>query len=188
MTNGSNKKTMEEKDELYEKYGKLAFKVLQDMHCNIKNKDQFEDYFSVVQLGLAKAINNVDKGCNTVSSSYFYTYMRNELINYFKYRTNPRRLLLGSKMADIEEFSIDAGINIEDDYIKKETFLEVCDIIKTLKPDHREIITRRYGIGRDKETIKMIADDKKISKQAVQQKEQYILKNIKKELLKRNNE
>ena len=188
MRNGPNNKTIEEKNELYEKYKKLIYKVLKDLHCNIRSKEQYEDYYSVVQLGLAKAIDNVGGDWKNIKSSYFYSYMRNELISYFKYRTNPRRFLLGTNMADIDEYSINAGIDIEEDYIKQETLEEVYEIISTLKPDYVELITRRYGIGREKETIKKIADEKKVSKQAIQQKEQYILKIIKKELLKRRNE
>ena len=188
MKNGPNGKTPKEKDELYEKYKKLINKVLRDLHCNIKNVEQYEDYYSVAQLGLAKAINNIGGDWKNAKSSYYYAYIRNEIINYFSYRSTPKRILLGTKMADIDEYPVDSGIDIERDYIAKETNQELYSAINSLKPSHRDIILKRFGIGREKMTIAQIAEEEKISHQAVQQRQMYAIEKLRKELVRRENE
>lgn len=189
MINGPNNKTIEEKNELYEKYKRLINKVLNDLHCNIKTLDQYEDYYEVAQLGLAKAINNIGGDWKNATSSYFYAYIKNEIINYFNYRSTPKRYLLGAKLADIDEWEIDSGVNLERDLIIKEQNEELYMAIFELKPLYREIIMDRFGLGgRRKKTIAEIADKEKISHQAVQQRQNYALNKLKKELMRRNDE
>ena len=189
MINGPNGKTIDEKNELYEKFKRLINKVLSDLHCNMKTVEQYEDYYEVAQIGLAKAINNIGGDWKNATSSYFYAYIKHEIINYFNYRTTYKRYLLGTKMADIDDYRIDAGINLEKDLLTKERNEELYMAIFNLKPIYREIILDRFGIGgREKKTIAEIADRDKVSHQAVQQRQTYALEKLKKELIRRENE
>ena len=86
-------------------------------------------------------------------------------------------------MADIDDCRIDSGINLERDLLNKESQEEMLEVLNNLKPEYKELITRRYGIGRDNETIGSIALDKNVSHQAIQQKEKYILNKMRKELI-----
>lgn len=181
-------KTLEEKNQLYEKYKNLIYGVLRDMHCNIKNVEQFKDYYSVAEYGLAKAINNISGDWKNSTSSYFYAYIKNELVNYFHYKTRPKRILSGSKMADIDDFQIDAGIDLEKEYIFQEECEELYKALDNIKPIYKNILIRRYGIGTEKKTIAEIALEDNVTHQAIQQREAYALDKIRKELLKQLNE
>ena len=176
-----NYKTLEEKKQLYEKHKNLIHKVLRDLHCNMKTKEQFDEYYSIAQFGLAKAINNISGDWKNATSTYFYAYIRNELINYFKYRSTPKRKLLGAKMADIYDFQnvIDAGIDLEKEYISKENNEELCKALDKLKPTHKDAIIRKYGMGM---TIPQIAKEYHITPQAVQQRIAIALEKMRKEL------
>lgn len=189
MNNGECSKTLEEKNALYEKHKKLIFKVLRDMHCNMKTQTQFEEYFDVAQMGLAKAINNISGDWWNAKSTYFYTYIKNEITNYFHYKSTLKRHLAGIELIDIDDCKIDAGINLEKDLLEKERDEELYMAIFSLKPLYREIIMDRFGMGgRRKKTIDEICDEEQISHQAVMQRQTYALRSLKKELIRRANE
>lgn len=166
--------------ELYNQYKGMIFKVIKDMHCEIKNKEQYREYYDIAEMGLIKAINNIREQ-EKITTTYFYKYMKNELINYFHYKTRPKRILLGTNMANIDDYNIDSGINIEMDLIRKSEIEELLNIVERLKPEYKELIKSHYGIGRKSESFRNIARKNNVSTQSVQQKEQYIFKKIKKE-------
>lgn len=179
------KKTQQEKDELYKKYKKLINKVLKDMKCNRRTKEEYEDYYSIAELGLVKAINDVKGDWKSVKSSYFYACIRNEIIRYYRYKTMNKRELIDTNMANIYDYQVSSNIDLERDYINKETYKILYDSINNLKPEYKELIIKRFGLGVKKMTCKEIAKETNISPQAVHQKEKYILKKIKKELIKK---
>lgn len=176
-------KTREEKDMLYEKFHKLIPTVISDLHCVCRTKEEYEDYYEIAQIGLAKAINDIEGDTEDITTSFFYTYIRNELLNYFRYKTMKKRDLDGTDMADIDDKLIDSGINIEKDYLIKESNEQLHNAINKLKPNYKDVILRRFGIDRERQTIVEVANDYGRTRQAVQQLEVRALNKLKKELL-----
>ena len=106
------------KEELYKQYCGLIYKVMKDLHCTWKNDDEFQAIYDSGELGLIKAINKVN--IQKINSVFFYTYIKNSILNYFHEKTMPKRYLDGTNMLSIEEIDIPSNIDIEKQIIMKD--------------------------------------------------------------------
>ena len=177
------------KEELYDKYKFLVLKVIKDLHCQYKNREEFEEYIFNGTIGLLNAINKYDSNIPS-SSSYFYTSIRNSILvfftkrNYNKNKINYIEMISLDTLAEnnfpIYELLPDQTINIEKDFIKKQEIKKLREYLNKLKPSYKKIICDFYGIDRDKKTLAEMSIEYGVSRQAVCVKKDNALKKLRK--------
>ncbi len=172
------------KEELYEKYRLLIFKVMRDLHCNIKDSQERQSYFEAGEMGLLKAIKNYDVSKRS-TTGFIYSCIRNEILRYFTEKTSPKRYLDNANMLPCDEYEEvieDININIEKDLLIKETNKDLYKAIDMLKPKYKDIIVKKYGIKCHEIRHTDLAKYYNISSQALYQQTVLALKKLRKNL------
>ena len=72
------------KSELILKHKGLIIRVMKDLHCSIKNEDDFDDYFFIGLMGLLRGLKSYDE--TKGKSTYLYLCIKTALTNEFKRR------------------------------------------------------------------------------------------------------
>lgn len=178
------------KQELYEKYSNLIYKVIKDINCNWKTEDEWQEYYDAGMLGLIKGINGYDNN-QEQTTKYFYNCIRNGITRAFYYHSRYNHKVNYIEKDSLDDIYLDKktyyeiypdeNVNIEKELIKKEQNEILYKAIDMLKPTYKDIICKYYGIKCKKLTLERIAQNHKISRQAIQ-----IKKNIALQILKRN--
>lgn len=181
------------KQQLYEKYKYLIYKVLKDTNCKPKNEDEWQEYYGYGEIGLIKAINTFDINKND-TSTYFYTCIKNDILVGFKYRQSEKRKInffentsLNKEIGEgteLQDLLLDKSINIEEEIIKQETNSFLYKAINMLKPTYKQLICDYYGINTISSTLDQISNKYKISRQALYVKKKNALKELKKNMKK----
>lgn len=184
------------KDQLYEKYRFLVYKVIKDLGCKYRNDDEFEEYKFWGDLGLIKAINNFDESKNQ-TSTFFYKSIKNSILQLFKMKTADVRrinyMYLESLDAPIKEEKYykefhevipDENVHIEEDFVKEAEYQSLYKAIDKLKPHYKKILCNYFGINCEKKSLESMAKDFGISRQAVAVKKDNAVRDLKKILIK----
>ena len=182
------------KDELYEKYKFLVYKVIKDLGCKYRNDDEFEEYLFWGNLGLIKAINGYDK-TKISSSAFFYNSIKNSIMVLFKNKTSLKRkinyMILQSLdepvqdqmyYTEFHEIIPDENVHIEEDIIKKSEYETLYKAINMLKPKYKKIICDYFGIKSNKRSFQEMSKDYGVTKQALSAEKNYAIRDLRKKL------
>lgn len=174
------------KDEIILNNLGLIYKVMKDLHCNLSNENEFEDYYYAGLLGLIKASKTYDKAKG--KSGYLYNAIKLNIYQEFTNRTRKKR---HSDLKDVSinqeqsclklEDYLQSNINIEYEVLNK---LYVEDILSKLKErQYKKFLIEYYGINTPQLNSKEIAQKYGVSQSFVNQSIRRAIKIIKKEVL-----
>ena len=179
------------KEELYNKYKYLIYKVIKDLNCRYRTEEEWQEYYDFGEMGLLKAINTYD--FRNEKSTYFYKCIRREILWLFRYKGMNKRKInylllesLNDKLqddAELYEIIEDQNVDIEKQILKNEKYEILYKAIDSLKPSYKDIICKYYGIKCKKYTLEEIALIYNTSRQALHFKKDNALKTLKKTLL-----
>lgn len=181
------------KEEMLEKYKNLIYKVIKDTHCNIRNDDEFQEYYDAGILGLIYAINHYNPS-KELTTTYFINCIKHAITRHFYYKSRLIRKInyiekdslddVDCERKCLHELIPDETINIESDLIKKEQYEIMYKAIDMLKPEYKNIICKYYGIKCNRLTLEQISQIYKISRQAVNAKKENALRDLRKNMRK----
>ena len=166
-----------EKEEMVKRNERLIYLVLKRYHL----LDKIEEYYDVGAIGLVRGINTYDKSKGYKETTYLYRCIDREIMRELIYEKRNKRnfegnifsldLVMGNeKGASIESIIKDPSINVEEDYIKNERYLNLYKAIAELKPEWRELICKKFGIGYQKKTFNELAKEKGCSVNCIRDK------------------
>ena len=151
-----------------------------------------EELFSIGMIGLIKAVDTFNLESDTVFASYAIACIKNELLMYFRKERKIKNREIEIVNDEEDEFNIidnikDDSIDFVLDYELKDNYKIIREIVDSLPPNEKLVITGYYGIGKNTsynmtELGKMLG----ISKQYIFMIKERALKRIKKRLLKLN--
>ena len=181
------------KEYYYSKYKGLIPKVIRDLNCQYRNKEEYQNYYDFGELGLLLGINKFDDS-KEEKVSYFYKSIKSSILYYFSYKSIKLRQLNYIDLISLDQFIYegnsnlseiiqDENINIENDIIKNEIYESLHKAINTLKPVYQDIVYKYYGFNGKKYTLEELAQLYNVSKQAMLAKKKNILKKLKNKLM-----
>ncbi len=151
----------------------LIHKVMKDIHLNIRNEEEFNEYYYYGLVGLIKASNYFDP--NKSKSSYLYKSIRREITDYIKqkvrYKRNPKKkdislnTLLGDD-AELQDF-IKSDFNLEK-YVIDKVFID-NELNKLKNKRYKAFLIEYYGINCPELNMQEIALKYGVSRQCVHQ-------------------
>lgn len=183
--------TKESKDKIVLYNIKLVFHVVKTMYRNYFDKGFKNDLYSMGMIGLIKAVKYFDITKNYEFTTYATNCIKNEIYNYVTktrfscYNTLNLDGTIKNSKNDSETpllELIQTQLNIEEDYVKKESFEIVLEIIESLPEYRKEIFKSYYGINKDKLNQREIAQLHGVSTNAISQSLKRTLRHIKKEI------
>lgn len=136
----------------------LIWKVIQDLHCNLKDEEEREEYFFNGLLGLYDGVRTYDKTKGIKKTTYYYTCIKYKIIWWFK-KKPPKLLSLNTpiKEAELIEFIPDK-CNLEQEIIKKEQLEYIYKAINKLKnSQYKRVFMEYYGINQEPKKRKELA-------------------------------
>ena len=148
-------------------------------HIAKKYENTFEDKDDILSIGLIGLIKGVDSfqiNSNNKLATYAARCIENEILMHLRANKNKRNYIYLQKPVSIDkdgnevellDLLEDKTIDILANYEKKALNKDLNEALKTLTPREYDIISRRYGIGRQLETQKEIATKLNISRSYV---------------------
>lgn len=143
----------------------------------IKNfsRIDFEDLFSIGEIGLMNAVDNFDISVGVKFSGYACTCIRNEIVNFLRNGSNFEALTLqsdyeyeydhciGYDSSNFLEF-IEDSINIQDLYDDKELLIRFYELFDLLDDNCKMAMRLHYGFcGNREHTIDEVAKEMNLS-------------------------
>ena len=137
---------------------------------NMRLEHNFDEYFSIGQIGLIKASKKFDESRGIKFSTFAIKCIEQEILKQINYEhTNKRKhnyfyisldtILEGDNKGTPLYEIIDSGVNIEQDLIKKEKINLLNTIIAILEPKDRFMLEHYFCLfGKEKMTQKKIAE------------------------------
>ena len=139
------------------------------------SKADFEDLFSIGEIGLMNAVDNYDISSNVLFSTYAYTCIRNEIIYYLRCKHNFEALTLqddyeykydhciGYENSSFYEFIEDPD-NIQDSYDDKELLIRFYELFDYLDDKCKMAMRLHYGFcGNREHTVAEVAKEMNLS-------------------------
>ena len=148
-------------------------------HIAKKYENTFEDKDDILSIGIIGLIKGVDSfqiNSNNKLATYAARCIENEILMHLRANKNKRNYIYLQKPVSIDkdgnevellDLLEDKTIDILANYEKKALNKDLNEALKTLTPREYDIISRRYGIGRQLETQKEIATKLNISRSYV---------------------
>lgn len=148
-------------------------------HISKKYENTFEDkddILSIGIIGLIKAVDSFQINNNNKLATYAARCIENEILMHLRANKNKRNLVYLQKPVSIDkdgneveliDLLEDKNTDIFANYEKKAMNKELYEALKSLNSREYDIISRRYGIGREIETQKEIASKLNISRSYV---------------------
>lgn len=153
----------------------LVNKVIKDLNCQYRNKEEYQEYYDAGIMGLVKG-SKAYNGSST-PATYLYSCIRNEITQVFYYKTRMKRLgqpeSLNKPIKDDDESThelqdfIPSEENVEEDFQKKIQYENLYHALDQLKPYEKTIVMRNYGIGYERRTIRQLAHEYHKSRTAI---------------------
>jgi len=117
-----------------------------------------EDYIDICYIGYAKALKKYDSS-KSKPATYIYKCIENELLQCLRKENAKKRqreessldYVYDEKGHDLKDL-IDSGIDIENDFIKKEQNKQLCEAIKKLSKKEQYIIKYSFGLNCEEKT------------------------------------
>lgn len=159
------------------------------------NEYDKEELVSIGSIGLIKAANTFDIGKKTRFSTYAARCIINEILMYLKNEKKyPQTESLNesvyknedSKKLKLED-TINDNTNLEEDYIKKESYDIIMKLVDQLPPRDKEIILLRFGFYDKPHTQKEIGEIFNITPAGISDITIRVLKKIKKQYTRKCN-
>jgi len=179
------------KEELYNKYKYLIFKVMKDINCQFKDQEEFQYFYDYGELGLLRAINDYDY--RTDGSTYFYICIKTSIMVSIQMKERHKRKINYINLLSLDldnenninnyEVIKDERIDLEKEILINDLENELHKCIKTLKPSYQNIICNYYGINTKEKTLEQIAKTYKTTKQSILVRRNKALQILKKKLL-----
>ena len=179
------------KEELYNKYKHLIFKVMKDINCQFKDQEEFQYFYDYGELGLLRAINDYDY--RTDGSTYFYICIKTSIMVSIQMKERHKRKINYINLLSLDldnenninnyEVIKDERIDLEKEILINDLENELHKCIKTLKPSYQNIICNYYGINTKEKTLEQIAKTYKTTKQSILVRRNKALQILKKKLL-----
>lgn len=148
-------------------------------HISKKYENTFEDKDDILSIGIIGLIKGVDSfqiNTNNKLATYVARCIENEILMHLRANKNKRNYIYLQKPVSIDkdgnevellDLLEDKTIDILANYEKKAQTKDLHEALKTLTSREYDIISRRYGIGREIETQKEIANKLNISRSYV---------------------
>lgn len=152
---------------------RLVAHIAKKYENTFENKD---DILSIGIMGLIKAVDTFQLNNNNKLATYAARCIENEILMHLRANKNKRNLVYLQKPVSIDkdgneieliDLLEDKSTDIFANYEKKAMNKELYEALKSLNSREYDIISRRYGIGRDVETQKEIASKLNISRSYV---------------------
>lgn len=137
---------------------------------------EHEEIFSVALVGFANALNTYNKNSKAKFTTYSVRCMINEIITtfrkenrYYDNKINMEHVIHRDKVGgallveDVVSAQSGDALNTEETFLLSEDLSLLTEMLDTLTPDEKEVITRRFGIGRKIETQDEIAESMNMS-------------------------
>ena len=177
------------------KHYNLIYKVIRDLHCELKDE---EEYLFYGLMGLYNGIKTYDS-TKQKESTYYYKCIKYSILSHFRYKTSKKRdvkkneLSINTPVNDTHtiEDTLVSDYNLEEEIIKKEQWDLIVKILTETKDTlWKTYICEFYGINQEPMTYKEIAKKHNINIHAVSssiiQGVQKLKKKVIKEYEKRN--
>lgn len=148
-----------------------------------------EEFYDIGEMGLIKASKTFNENVGVKFSTYATKCIQYEVCKYVKYKLRECRkddYKLISLDEDIEEGltlleTIDSGIDIEKEVLKRERIELLHKIIEILEPEDRYMLEHSYGLGKNKKmTYEEIGEKFGLKKRQVEHRVKRALRIIKK--------
>lgn len=173
----------------------LVYTAIKNMNFQQTNDDEnWDEIFNSGIIGLIQAVDTYKENI-AKKSTYYYRCIANEIRNVYIVKTaqkrNKKTISLEDYISKIDiplEDTISDEEDIEENYIKQE---QIKNMLLTLEKyrnkKHIKMVKENFGIGCEKKTIKAIAKEYGTSNQNVSQAKDRLLKWLRKELEKYDN-
>ena len=168
----------------------LVYKAIKNMNFQQTNDDEnWDEIFNSGIIGLIQAVDTYKENI-AKKSTYYYKCIANEIRNVYIVKTAQKRNYLPLSLdrniskTDVEFYeTLASDIDIENNYIKKEEIDNMLIILEKYRnKKHIKMIKENFGIGCEKKTIKEIAKEYGTSNQNISQAKDRLLKWLRKEL------
>ena len=168
-----NHKDLNARAKLIEHNLRLVAHIAKKYENTFEDKD---DILSIGIIGLIKAVDSFHINTNNKLATYAARCIENEILMHLRANKNKRNLVYLQKPVSIDkdgneiellDLLEDKSVDIFKDYEKKAQNKELYEALSTLTSREYDIISRRYGIGREIETQKEIATKLNISRSYV---------------------
>ncbi|MFW6015873.1 MAG: sigma-70 family RNA polymerase sigma factor [bacterium] len=170
----------EEQKKLIRKYLPLIKKISKE------NGDYNEDLMQeLIKKLIEKALPTYDESKNISFITYFYYLANKEKSDYFSKESYRQHNSLNSQVDENNEFIdlIEGDKDLENDYVKKELYKVLNEIINNLKFKHEYMIKSYFGFeGMEEKTMEEIAEEIGVSQQYVSKEINKVLNYIKSRL------
>ena len=176
------------KDEIVKRNLGLITKVINDLHCRYNIIDEYDDLYQIGAIGLVRAAEKYDK-TKTKESTYFYTCIRNQILQHFTLNTMKKRkeftISLYTDIGENRELIdvIPDSKDIEKELITLETRNQVRKALNKMKNrKYKLYVMEYYGIDRPAINMRQISKKYGVSHQCVQECVKRGLEILRKEL------
>ena len=168
-----NKKDENARSKLIEHNLRLVAHIAKKYENTFEDKD---DILSIGIIGLIKGVDSFQINSNNKLATYAARCIENEILMHLRANKNKRNYIYLQKPVSIDkdgnevellDLLEDKSIDILANYEKKALNKDLNEALKTLTSREYDIISRRYGIGRQLETQKEIANKLNISRSYV---------------------
>jgi RNA polymerase sporulation-specific sigma factor len=169
----------------------LVYTAIKKMNFQQRNDDEeWDEIYNSGIIGLIKAVDTYNEKKNIKKSTYYFQCIANEIKHLYISKSAQKRNYLPLSLdrniskTDVEFYeTLASDINIENDYIKKEEIDNMLVILEKYRnKKHIKMIKENFGIGCEKKTIKEIAKEYGTSNQNISQAKDRLLKWLRKEL------
>ena len=149
----------------------------------LRSKGVSEDYvFQAADEALLKAVKKFDVSKGNQFSTFAYPSIDGPILRAI-YRKRPYQTSLDKSIGEDKDSSLvdifeDGSISIQEQKMESEFKEKIKELISILTPREQEIISRRFGIEREKETLEKIAKDFKLTREGIRQAERRALRKL----------
>ena len=170
---------------------KLVYLVIKDL----KMLHLVDMYYDIGIIGLIKACRTYDEKKGYTFSTYAYKVIKREILKEIKKencekRKSMKNIISLNTILNFEnneeitlEDKIASDFNLEEEIIKREEIERLYNIIATLTKKEQEVITRFYGLGRERMKISDIAEELGLCKGTIMQRKERALNKLKYRLM-----
>lgn len=145
------------------KHYKLIYLIMNELHCNRNDEDE---YFFYGLMGLYKGIKSYNSTKGIKETTYYSRCIKNEILIRFNYKTREKRnirkheISISTPLSDthtIEDILI-SNINIEEEIIKQEQLELIYKTLNEAKNSRfKQYLYEFYGINQPKKKLREIA-------------------------------
>ena len=178
----------------------LIYHTIKKMHLNWRTEDEWQDYYDSGLIGLINGVKSFDENKGYTLSTYLIPCIENEIKHHLVSKTALRRLnvkgkdialnkIMNEDEEEILDFLPDRRVNVEKEAIKNVQIDEIIYHLNIMENKKDALVTKLYyGLdGFSEMNYREIGVVFKVTGRCIEQRVKRAIKNIKKEMEKKDN-